>query len=170
MPKIAVFGSAFNPPSLGHKSVIERLSHFDRVLLIPSISHAWGKNMLDYSSRCELINAFIGDLGLSHVALSRIEETLLEPGQSVTTYALLSALQQQYPSDEFTFIIGPDNLFKFGQFAHADDILNQWSVMACPQTLPIRSTDIRERLSQSLPIDELTTPTVVHMLHQQQWY
>ncbi len=48
MKKIAIFGSAFNPPSLGHKSVIESLSHFDLVLLEPSIAHAWGKNMLDY--------------------------------------------------------------------------------------------------------------------------
>ena len=59
MTKIAVFGSAFNPPSLGHKSVIDSLSHFDLVLLVPSISHAWGKQMLSYEIRCELIDAFI---------------------------------------------------------------------------------------------------------------
>ncbi|MGO1298949.1 MAG: nicotinate-nicotinamide nucleotide adenylyltransferase [Vibrio sp.] len=170
MSKIAVFGSAFNPPSLGHKSVIDLLEHFDRVLLVPSISHAWGKHMLAYDIRCELIDAFIRDLGLSHVALSKIEQTLFEPGQSVTTYTLLSALQQQQPDDDLTFVIGPDNLFNFGKFAHAEEILNQWSVMACPQTLAIRSTDIRDRLSQGLLVDGLTTPSVAKLLHQQAWY
>ncbi|MFC3022726.1 nicotinate-nicotinamide nucleotide adenylyltransferase [Vibrio zhugei] len=170
MSTIAVFGSAFNPPSLGHKSVIDLLGHFDRVLLVPSISHAWGKHMLDYEIRCNLIEAFIHDLGLSHVVLSKIEQTLFEPGKSVTTHALLSALQQQHPDDVFTFIMGPDNLFNFGKFTQAEAILSQWSVMACPQTLAIRSTDIRERLAQGLSVDDLTTPSVAQLLQQHAWY
>ncbi|MDF4536048.1 nicotinate-nicotinamide nucleotide adenylyltransferase, partial [Vibrio parahaemolyticus] len=51
MKKIAVFGSAFNPPTLGHKSIIDSLGHFDLILLVPSIAHAWGKTMLDYELR-----------------------------------------------------------------------------------------------------------------------
>ncbi|MEF1220429.1 nicotinate-nicotinamide nucleotide adenylyltransferase, partial [Photobacterium damselae] len=47
-PQIAIFGSAFNPPTLGHLSVLERLSQFDKVLVLPSYAHAWGKVMLDY--------------------------------------------------------------------------------------------------------------------------
>ena len=52
---LAVFGSAFNPPSLGHRSVLERLSQFDKVLLLPNYQHAWGKVMLDYDARCDLV-------------------------------------------------------------------------------------------------------------------
>lgn len=91
--KIAVFGSAFNPPSLGHKSVIESLTHFDRVLLLPSIAHAWGKQMLEYSARCELVDAFIEDLQVDNVERSTIEESLYSPESSVTTYAVLEALE-----------------------------------------------------------------------------
>ena len=76
MSKIAVFGSAFNPPSVGHKSVIDSLTHFDQVLLLPSISHAWGKQMLDYDLRCELVDAFIQDLNLSNLVRSTVEEEL----------------------------------------------------------------------------------------------
>ena len=42
--KIAIFGSAFNPPTLGHLSVLERLTHFDRILLLPSY-HMLGGNL-----------------------------------------------------------------------------------------------------------------------------
>ncbi|MCV5855789.1 hypothetical protein OFN53_34760, partial [Escherichia coli] len=80
MKKIAIFGSAFNPPSLGHKSVIESLSHFDLVLLEPSIAHAWGKNMLDYPTRCKMVDVFIKDMGLSNVQRSDAEQALYQPG------------------------------------------------------------------------------------------
>ncbi len=111
MKKIAIFGSAFNPPSLGHKSVIESLSHFDCVLLEPSVAHAWGKEMLDYPTRCKLVDAFIQDMGLANVRRSDTEQALYQPGQSVTTYALLNKTQEIYPAADITFVIGPDNFF-----------------------------------------------------------
>jgi nicotinate-nucleotide adenylyltransferase len=161
---IAIFGSAFNPPSLGHKSVLERLNHFDRILLVPSIAHAWGKPMLSYELRCRLVDAFIADLACLKIERSDIEQQLYQPGQSVTTYAVLMALQAQYPEDELTFIIGPDNLFKFADFYRAEDILNQFSVMACPEKVHIRSTDIRESLHRGQSISGLTTPSVVRLI------
>ena len=170
MNKIAVFGSAFNPPSIGHQSVIESLTHFDRVLLVPSISHAWGKEMLDYTKRCELIEAFIEDLTLKNVELSRIEERLYKPEKSVTTYAVLKEIQSEYPDDHLTFVIGPDNLFNFGKFYQADKILEAWSVMACPETVKVRSTDIRTRITQNQDISSLTTPRVCKLLTNSHYY
>ncbi|WP_341664637.1 nicotinate-nicotinamide nucleotide adenylyltransferase [Vibrio sp.] len=170
MNKIAVFGSAFNPPSIGHQSVIESLTNFDRVLLVPSISHAWGKEMLDYSKRCELLEAFIKDLSLKNVELSRIEERLYKPEKSVTTYAVLKETQNEYPDDHLTFVIGPDNLFNFGKFYQADKILEAWSVMACPEIVKVRSTDIRTRLTQNQDISSLTTPRVCKLLTNSHYY
>ncbi|WPC75463.1 nicotinate-nicotinamide nucleotide adenylyltransferase [Vibrio porteresiae] len=170
MQKIAVFGSAFNPPTLGHKSVIDSLGHFDRILLVPSISHAWGKDMLDYQTRCQLLHAFIRDLQWDKLELSNIESSLVQPQESVTTYAVLDALQTQHPDAQLTFVIGPDNLFNFGKFYRAQEILERWSVMACPQRLAIRSTDIRDKLSQHQSIAGLTTPSVEAMLVQQKLY
>ena len=164
MKKIAVFGSAFNPPSLGHKSVIESLSHFDLVLLEPSIAHAWGKNMLDYPIRCKLVDAFIKDIGLSNVQRSDLEQSLYQPGQSVTTFALLTKIQEIYPTADITFVIGPDNFFKFAKFYKAEEITKRWSVMACPEKLKVRSTDIRNAINQGESIDRYTTISVKRML------
>ncbi|MCC4237829.1 nicotinate-nicotinamide nucleotide adenylyltransferase [Vibrio anguillarum] len=170
MTKIAVFGSAFNPPSLGHKSVIESLSHFDLILLVPSISHAWGKQMLSYEIRCELIDAFIRDLQSDKIQRSIVEEELQQPGQSVTTHAVLSLLQKQLPDADITFVMGPDNLFNFAKFYKAQDILQRWSVMACPEKVAIRSTDIRQRLAENLDIADLTTISVRKILQQRKLY
>ncbi|MHA2780372.1 nicotinate-nicotinamide nucleotide adenylyltransferase [Vibrio harveyi] len=164
MKKIAVFGSAFNPPSLGHKSVIESLSHFDLVLLEPSIAHAWGKNMLDYPIRCKLVDAFIKDMGLSNVQRSDLEQTLYQPGQSVTTFALLEKIQEIHMQADITFVIGPDNFFKFAKFYKAEEITERWTVMACPERVKIRSTDIRNALLEGNDISGYTTSTVSELL------
>ena len=168
--KIAVFGSAFNPPSLGHKSVIERLGHFDKVLLVPSISHAWGKVMLPYETRLNMIKAFISDLELNNVELSTLEKEIYIPEQSVTTFSLLKKVQELHRNADITFIIGPDNLLKFGQFFKANEIVQHWSVMACPETLPIRSTDIRNRIQRGEDISHLTTKGVQEYIARHQLY
>ncbi len=171
MTKIAVFGSAFNPPSLGHLSVIQSLSHFDQVLLVPSIAHAWGKVMLDYSVRLELLNAFIADANLGNVASCNIEEALYQQdSQSVTTFAVLSALSDAYPEAELTFVMGPDNLFNFAKFYKAQQIAQRWTLMACPEKVAIRSTDIRNALQNNDSIKSLTTPTVADLLTKNNYY
>ncbi|MBJ2148312.1 nicotinate-nicotinamide nucleotide adenylyltransferase [Vibrio sp. IB15] len=164
MEKIAIFGSAFNPPSLGHKSVIDSLAHFDKILLVPSIAHAWGKEMLDFDTRCQLVNAFISDLSLAQVELSLIEKSLFTPGESVTTYAVLSELQKLHGDAELTFVIGPDNFFKFSSFYKSGEITERWSVMACPEKVKIRSTDIRNALISGSDVSKLSTKSVTKML------
>ncbi|WGV98424.1 nicotinate-nicotinamide nucleotide adenylyltransferase [Vibrio sp. YMD68] len=166
MSKIAVFGSAFNPPSLGHKSVIESLAHFDRVLLLPSISHAWGKDMLKYDIRCQLVDAFIQDLSVENAQRSTIEEELFQPGCAVTTFAVLDALQKKHPDSELTFVLGPDNLFNFSKFYKAEEILQRWSLLACPERVKVRSTDIREKLTHGSSIEGLTTQKVAFLLKE----
>ncbi len=171
MTKIAVFGSAFNPPSLGHLSVIQSLSHFDQVLLVPSIAHAWGKQMLDYAVRVELLNAFIQDANLRNVVCCTIEEELFnQDQQAVTTFAVLSELNQKYPTADLTFVMGPDNLFNFGKFYNAQQIAQKWTIMACPEKVAIRSTDIRNALQNHQSIQDLTTPTVAKILTKNSYY
>ncbi len=170
MKKIAVFGSAFNPPSLGHKNVLESLTHFDLVLLEPSIAHAWGKDMLDYSLRCELVDAFIKDLTLKQVQRSAVEPALYQPGHSVTTYALLERLQELYPDDNITFVIGPDNFFHFSKFYNAEKITRRWAVMVCPQQVHVRSTDVREAIDFQRDLSKLTTPSVIKLLREKGLY
>ncbi|KAB0475790.1 nicotinate-nicotinamide nucleotide adenylyltransferase [Vibrio chagasii] len=170
MEKIAIFGSAFNPPSLGHKSVIDSLAHFDKILLVPSIAHAWGKEMLDFDTRCQLVNAFISDLSLAQVELSLIEKSLFTPGESVTTYAVLSELQKLHGDAELTFVIGPDNFFKFSSFYKSGEITERWSVMACPEKVKIRSTDIRNALISGSDVSKLSTKSVTKMLQGSDLY
>ncbi|MCG7496460.1 nicotinate-nicotinamide nucleotide adenylyltransferase [Vibrio sp. Of7-15] len=170
MRKIAVFGSAFNPPSLGHKSVLQSLSHFDLVLIVPSIAHAWGKTMLNYEKRCEMVQLFINDVQLPNLELSTVEKDLFQPNESVTTYQVLKKTQENHPDADITFVLGPDNFVNFSKFFKAEHILSTWSVLACPEKIAIRSTDIRNALEQGAPISHLTTTSVARYLMENQLY
>ncbi|WBA13046.1 nicotinate-nicotinamide nucleotide adenylyltransferase [Salinivibrio kushneri] len=164
--QIAVFGSAFNPPTRGHVSVLTQLCHFDRVLLVPSYKHAWGKTMAPYEVRCGWVQALINDLRLPNLHLCQREASLGREGDAVTTHMLLSALQHDYPNAALTFVVGPDNLLKFDQFADSAQILSRWSVLGMPEKVVVRSTHIRERLAQGLPVGDLTTPTIAAQLSE----
>lgn len=167
---IAIFGSAFNPPSLGHQSVIERLTHFDKVILLPSYSHAWGKQMLDYDARCKLVEAFIEDLEQSNLELSRLEEEIAVGDEAITTFAVFEALEKKYPDANLTFVVGPDNFLNFNKFFKAEEIMQRWQVLACPETVKVRSTQIREKIINNRAISHLTTKKVATMLDKYKWY
>ncbi|MDD1792270.1 nicotinate-nicotinamide nucleotide adenylyltransferase [Enterovibrio sp. ZSDZ42] len=167
--RIAIFGSAFNPPSLGHLSVLQRLSHFDLVLLVPSFSHAWGKKMADFTKRCQWVEGFIADVDCRNLVLCKDEEKLGQSG-AVTTWALMEHIQNQYPTSELTFVLGPDNFLSFSKFHRSEDIVSRWSVLACPEVVPVRSTDIRNKLESGLSIDSLTTTSVAATIEYKDFF
>ncbi|MCV5837288.1 hypothetical protein OFN62_30590, partial [Escherichia coli] len=79
-------------------------------------------------------------------------------------YALVEKIQEIYPTADITFVIGPDNFFKFAKFYKAEEITERWTVMACPEKVKIRSTDIRNALIEGKDISTYTTPTVSELL------
>ncbi len=89
------------------------------------------------------------------VGLSLIEKGLFTPGESVTTYAVLSELQKLHRDAELTFVIGPDNFFKFSSFYKSDEITERWAVMAYALKKSIHSTDIRNALISGSDVAKL---------------
>lgn len=164
--KIAIFGSAFNPPTLGHATVIKSLAEFDEILLVPSIAHPWGKEMPTFSKRCTLVKAFINDLNLACVKLSTIEQKILDkaPTSVVTSFAVLQELQLQNKKDELTLVIGPDNFKQFNKFYKSETILKTWKVLVCPEKLPIHSTVVRKKLLLGENITDMVSPLVYKLL------
>ncbi len=168
MKKIAIFGSAFNPPTKGHLSVIQRLSHFDEVWLLPSFAHAWGKKMATFEMRCRWVEAFIKDADMRNLYLKTEEQEMALGDQAVTTYDVLSNFSVSHPDNDYTFILGPDNLLNFNKFYRSDDILQQWSILACPQSIDVRSTYVRDAVCNGHSIETYVTPRVEQMLIQDQ--
>jgi len=147
--KVAVFGSAFNPPHLGHADVIfNALKDYDLIILVPSYAHAFNKAMVGFSYRLNLLEVFIQMFPAKRVLISSVEEALKEINQPVYTFDVLSELSKQYPNAEkFNFIIGPDNEKGWDKFHKAKEIKLNWGVKVYPENKSVRSSKIRALLS-----------------------
>ncbi|MRI33323.1 nicotinate-nicotinamide nucleotide adenylyltransferase [Endozoicomonas sp. OPT23] len=155
--RIGIFGSAFNPPTLGHLDVIEQAAkEFDCILLMPSAAHAFAKDMQPFQHRLSMAEHFVNEAEVDECQLeaSAIEAELLRanPDKPVYTYDLLCYLEKLYPEAELGFIRGPDNAAPetWNRFYKAAEIENRWQLFTASERLNIRSTKVRELVAEGI--------------------
>lgn len=66
--------------------------------------------------------------------------------------------------------MGPDNLLSFAKFYKAEEIVNRWSLLCCPEKVKVRSTDIRNALKQHEDVSHLVTVKVLRKLIEKEYY
>lgn len=155
--KIGLFGSAFNPPTLGHMSAISSAINdhdLDCVFVTPSASHAFGKNMAPFSDRLMMTQLAVS--ALSHelqnkIVLSTIELDILaeNPNRPVYSYLVLSKLRETYSTQSIQLILGPDNAIAstFNRFWKHDEISNEFGVIPLSTSSGARSSECRPLFS-----------------------
>lgn len=147
MPRLVYFGSAFNPPHIGHIKCMEWLHAQEDVAMVlagPSKVHAFAKEMSDFDARCDMTERLLAYYNMpSSIQISRIEHELAKGNDPVYTYDVLVALKARYPAYRIVFGLGPDNVDNFQKFYRYQDILNEFELAACPVMGDTRSTDIR---------------------------
>lgn len=63
MIRVALFGGAFDPPTLGHQEmakVLSRLDFVDQTWVVPCLEHPFGKKMAPFEARVEMCEAAFG--------------------------------------------------------------------------------------------------------------
>lgn len=173
--KIAIFGSAFNPPTQSHAAILAWASeHYDEVKVVPSFRHAHGKVMLPYGQRLALLQALLDDIGKSNISVWGIEPTIAAEhpeNRPVYTHDVLSKAQSAWgDTAEIRFIVGKDNAETISTFYRASDIVSQWRVETAPDVGPHRSTLIRQAIAEGAPFEHMTTPRVAQLLRAMQLY
>ena len=159
--KLGVFGSAFDPPTLGHLDVLQQaaICH-DCILLVPSAFHAFGKNSLPFSLRLQMLRYFIDDADADcPLEVCGMEAELLgkNPSRPVYTYDLMEALTSKYKGKaNISFIRGPDNANPetWSRFYRSKEIEEKWPVFTATERIAIRSSDVREIFGSSKMADE----------------
>ena len=162
---VAVIGSAFNPPHLGHKDVIEQVyQSFDEILLVPSFKHAFGKKMVPFEHRlymasmmgqCFHNESYIQYGEHTPILTSDIEREIgAQKEGPVYTFDVLEALEKKYQKagieSELTFIVGPDNASfeTWSKFYRGDEILERWKLRSVSERIAVHSTEIRKLISE----------------------
>lgn len=152
---IAVLGATFDPPHAGHwDSVAQVYAEADQVWLLPSASHAFGKQPAAWEHRLAMLA-----LGQTVWAAARpvvicpIEAELLaaQGGQGpVYTYTVLRALQQRLHRP-LRLVIGPDNAQPqtWARFYQAEALAREFTPWVVAERVPGRSSLCRAALARA---------------------
>lgn len=177
---IGIFGSAFNPPTLGHKDAITQATQdCNKILLVPSASHAFGKTMLPYELRYRMLMGFIQDIQPDvscKLEVCDIEHQMLNEGMTpIYTFDVMDRLESELNTTKLAFIMGPDNANPktWQKFYKHQEIDARWKKIICDEQAPIRSTLLRDKIADRASDQELltfTTPSVVNLIRAERLY
>ena len=110
--EIALFGGSFNPPHLGHLFVITQVlatEAVDEVWLVPTHTHAFGKDLAPFPLRLAMCRA-AAELFGDRVRACSVEGDLARKGRENRTVDTLEHLASAHPDDRFALVIGTDLL------------------------------------------------------------
>ena len=131
--KIAVFFGSFNPIHIGHKVIASYLVDFtdlDKVMFVVSPQNPLKQkiSLLDQYHRLQIIRAEIEDN--SKLEVSDIEFDMPKPSYTIDT---LVRLKEKYPENNYSIIMGSDNLQSFHKWKNYEQILEDYSVYVYPR-------------------------------------
>lgn len=132
--KIAVYSGSFNPLHIGHKAIIEYLTgkmDFDEVYLIVSPQNPLKGPCDDPDGikRTEAAKKAVSAYGL-RAKVDDIETGMPAPQYTINT---LDALKRREPDNDFTLVIGADNLDRMHLWKDYRRILSEYGVLVYPR-------------------------------------
>jgi nicotinate-nucleotide adenylyltransferase len=159
--KLAVYGGAFNPPHPGHESVISQLlDKAERVLVVPSFAHPFGKKMMPFPTRVEWLTRMVNQMGESAITVDTVEEELASIKTPIFSIDLLRFIAQKYGIEgkNIALVMGEDNAKVFPTFYGYKEIMEEFSVITIDETINLHSSMIRSALQESDTIPEHWIP------------
>lgn len=182
MRTVALFGGSFNPPHKGHEAILRWLltnppMHLDGVGVLPTVNHAFGKDLLPYEVRAELVQAMVGPD--PRVEIIRRDERYMAE--------VLEALHAEHPDTHYVLVLGADILNDLDKWHRWDDVLrlaeplfvfregvlfesNGTTVhrIAAPE---VSSTDVRQWLAEGNPeVAHLLPEAVLRLIETKGYY
>lgn len=133
--KIAVYSGSFNPLHIGHQAIMEYLTRekeYDWVYLVVSPKNPLKDSISAESgeSRYEAAVAAVKRHPELHVWVDDIELRMDPPHYTIRT---LDALKQREPDNDFTLVIGADNLQSIRRWIDFPRILSEYGVTVYPR-------------------------------------
>lgn len=127
MKKVLLYPGAFNPPHLGHESLVEtalRQEEFDEVWVMPSGNRPDKVITTTYQDRRELGRLFVESLQSKVAVPVKLITDEIEEGNTKLTHELLNEIKA-LPDTAVTQLIGVDGL-EFLARKYGPDLDSEW--------------------------------------------
>ena len=133
--RIAVYSGSFDPLHIGHQAIMERLTvtnEFDWVYLVISPQNPLKdpSKALSAERRYRAAIDAVRRHPELHVWVDNIELEMPAPTYTIRT---LDALKKREPENDFTLVIGADNLQNIHRWRDAPRILSEYGVVVYPR-------------------------------------
>jgi nicotinate-nucleotide adenylyltransferase len=115
---VAIFGGSFNPPHVAHVLAVAYVlstSDVDRVLVVPSHKHPFGKPLAPFDDRVRMCE-------LALEPMPRASVSRIEAGLDGLTLHTLEALRRENPEVDLRLVMGADLLLESDKWFRFDDV------------------------------------------------
>jgi len=177
--RIAVYGGSFNPPHVCHQLAVTYLlatQPVDEVWVMPTPSHAFGKNLAPFEHRVAMVELALRHFG-GRARVSTLEAELPQPSRTLHT---LQAMQARIPGVSLSLVVGADILPETPQWKGWMEIERLARIIVLGRAgypaagsimLPeVSSTHIREQLSTGSNAEHLLDREVLEYARKHRLY
>ena len=133
--KIGLYFGSFNPIHVGHLIIANYMADytdFDQVWMVvsPHNPHKKKSSLLADNHRLSLVQIAVE--GNEKIMASDTEFKLTQPSYTVTT---LAYLKEKFPKNEFSLLMGEDNLRTFHKWFNYEEIIDNHKIYVYPRVL-----------------------------------
>lgn len=155
MATIGIMGGTFNPIHVGHIKIAQsayKQFSLDEVWFMPNHTPAYksDKELVSGKDRIAMVELAIHDL-----PYFRVSDFELKREGATYTAVTLTLLHEQYPQDDFYFIMGADSLYYFEKWKQSETIARYATILVAPRDekhvgeLSCKITDMNSRYGQN---------------------
>ena len=133
MAKIAVYSGSFNPLHIGHLAILDFLTRkagFDQVYMVVTPQNPFKEASDTGPARYQAAIEAVGRHPELQVKVEDIELRMPPPQYTIRT---LDALREREPDQDFSLVIGADNLESFPRWRDYGRILREYGVVVFPR-------------------------------------
>jgi len=155
--KIGLYFGTFNPIHVGHLIIANHLvenSDLDEIWMVVTPHNPFKKknSLLENHHRFELV--YRATENYPKIKPSNIEFNLPQPNYTVYTLAHIS---DKYPNEEFSLIMGEDNLKSFHKWKNYEAILEHHEIYVYPR---VSEGEVETRFDNHPKIKKVSAPIV----------
>lgn len=161
--RIAIFGGAFNPCTLAHKNVVDVILEkdiVDEIWVIPTYKHIYGKEMVEFKTRIEMLNSLF--FHCEKVSVLDVDKVFSKVSSYNHSMIELMNNIRMFDDHEYYIVVGEDNAKTIEKWSNSEKLLDENSFIVVSRTTDDSTSDwYKKEPNHYLEIDNLDISSTI---------